>query len=135
MANELEFKVKIISPNRLFYEGDATMVEFNTTEGQIGILKGHIPLTVIVVPGVLTITSQNGEKKEAALHDGFAEILQDQVVIMAEAVEWPHEIDEKRALESKERAEERLKTKEDGVNLLRAETALKRAIARIDVLK
>jgi hypothetical protein len=80
MADELEFKIEVITPNRIFYDGVATMVEFNTTEGQIGILKGHIPLTVILSPGVLYITEENGKKKEAALHEGFAEILQDKVI-------------------------------------------------------
>jgi F-type H+-transporting ATPase subunit epsilon len=135
MANELEFKIEIIAPNRIFYEGMATMVEFNTTEGQIGVLKGHIPLTVILSPGVLYITEEDGKKKEAALHEGFAEILQDKVVIMAEVVEWPDEIDPERARASKERAERRLQTKEEGINLLRAETALSRAIARISVIR
>ena len=135
MAGELEFKIEVIAPNRIFYDGKATMVEFNTTEGQIGILKGHIPLTVIVSPGVLHITEENGEIKEAALHEGFAEILQDKVVIMAEVVEWPEEIDKQRARESKERAENRLAGKHEGINLLRAETALNRAIARISVMR
>lgn len=135
MADELEFKIEVIAPNRIFYDGKATMVEFNTTEGQIGILKGHIPLTVIVSPGVLHITEENGEIKEAALHEGFAEILQDKVVIMAEVVEWPEEIDKQRARESKERAENRLAGKHEGINLLRAETALNRAIARISVMR
>jgi F-type H+-transporting ATPase subunit epsilon len=133
MADELEFKIVIVAPNRSFYDGMATMVEFNTTEGQIGIYKGHVPTTVIIAPGILTITLANGEKKEAALHDGFVEILQDKVVIMAEVVEWPDEIDESRALASKERAEKRLMEKEDGIDLLRAETAMQRATARISV--
>ena len=69
-----DFTLKIITPDRIFYEGTVQMVEFNTTEGEIGVLKGHIPMTVIVKPGVLTITTDQGEKL-AALHAGFAEIL------------------------------------------------------------
>ena len=37
------FTIKIITPNRVFYTGEATMVEFNTTEGEIGIYRNHIP--------------------------------------------------------------------------------------------
>ena len=60
MADENKiFKVEIITPERVFYEGDVSMVEFNTTEGEIGVLPGHIPLTVIVKPGILTI-HENG---------------------------------------------------------------------------
>ncbi len=127
------FTLKIITPDRVFYQGEVTMVEFNTTEGEIGVLKKHVPTTVIVSPGVLTITEADGTK-EAALHAGFAEILQDEVVILAEIIEWPEEIDEDRAQRAKERAEERLRSKTPETDILRAETALQRAMARIHVI-
>lgn len=133
MADNL-FKLKIITPDRIFYEGEASMVEFNTTEGEIGVLKGHIPLTVVISPGILTITEEDGVK-EAALHAGFVEILQESVVIMAEIIEWPEEIDLDRAKSAKDRAEERLRTKTPETDVARAETALMRALARINVIK
>ena len=80
-----DFQLRIITPERVFYEGTVDMVEFNTTEGQIGVLPGHIPLTVIVKPGILHITEKDGEK-EAALHSGFAEILPEGVTILAEII-------------------------------------------------
>lgn len=129
-----EFLLKVITPERVFDEELATMVEFNTTEGEIGIYKNHIPLTVIVKPGILTITTNEGIKN-AALHSGFAEILPDCVTILAEVVEWPEEIDLERAEEAKERAEKRLREKELETDLYRAETALLRAMARINVLR
>lgn len=133
MADSNLFKLKIITPERIFYEGEVSMVEFNTTEGEIGVLKGHIPMTVIISPGILTITEPE-EVKEAALHAGFAEILQDEIVIMAEIIEWPEEIDADRAEQAKERAEERLRSKTPETDIVRAETALQRALARIEVI-
>ncbi len=133
MAEGKNFDLRIITPDRIFYEGEASMVEFNTTEGEIGVLKGHIPMTVIVKPGVLTIYGE--ETKEAALHAGFVEILQDKVTIMAEIIEWPHEIDLGRAEDARERARQRISEKASETDILRAETALQRAIARIEVLK
>ncbi len=128
------FSLKIITPERLFFEGEAEMVEFNTTEGEIGIYKNHVPTTVIISPGILTIT-MSGEEKTAALHAGFVEILQDQVTILAEAVEWPDEIDENRAKSAKERAERRLESKEAGIDEDRAQIALMRALTRIQTIK
>lgn len=133
MADNL-FKLRIITPDRTFYESDVVMVEFNTTEGEIGVLKGHIPLTVVVAPGIITITEESGTK-EAALHAGFAEVLGDSVVIMAEIIEWPSEIDLERAQEARDRAEERLRTRTPETDIVRAETALQRAMARINVIK
>ncbi|MCI9430257.1 MAG: ATP synthase F1 subunit epsilon [Lachnospiraceae bacterium] len=134
MAEGNKFLLKIITPDRIFYEGEASMVEFNTTEGEIGIYKEHVPTTVIIAPGILTITEEN-EQKQAALHAGFVEILQDKVTIMAEIVEWPDEIDLERAQEALQRAQERLVSKTPETDIARAETALHRAVARINVLK
>lgn len=134
MADNNLFLLKVITPDRVFYEGEVSMVEFNTTEGEIGIYKKHVPTTVIVNPGILTITEEEGQK-EAALHAGFAEILQDEVVILAEIIEWPEEIDADRAEAARQRAEERLHSKTSETDVLRAETALLRAMARIHVLK
>ncbi|MBR1854387.1 MAG: ATP synthase F1 subunit epsilon, partial [Lachnospiraceae bacterium] len=128
------FHLRIITPDRMFYEGDVDMVEFNTTEGEIGVLPGHIPLTVIVKPGILVITEKEGQK-EAALHAGFAEILPEGITILAEIIEWPEEIDGQRAEEAMNRAKERLASKTPETDIARAETALLRAMARINVLK
>jgi len=134
MADNNLFTLRIITPDRVFFEGEVSMVEFNTTEGEIGIYKKHVPTTVIISPGILTITGEEGTK-EAALHAGFAEILQDEVVILAEIIEWPDEIDRSRAEAARERAQERLRTKTPETDILRAETALQRALARIHVIK
>ena len=134
MAEEKTFLIKIITPERVFYEGTAIMAEFNTSEGEIGVYAGHIPLTVILKPGVLTLTEESGKKK-AALHTGFAEILPDQISILAEAAEWPGEIDIKRAEAAQKRAEERLQAHSPDTDMARAETALLGAVARIEALR
>lgn len=134
MADRDSLLLRIITPDRVFYENDVKMVEFNTTEGEIGVLPGHIPLTVIVKPGILDITEAEGDKV-AALHSGFAEILPDRVTILAEIIEWREEIDERRAEAARERAEERLRSKTPETDLMRAETALQRAVARIEALR
>lgn len=127
------FQLKIIAPERIFYEGDVTFVEFRTTEGDIGVYPGHISLTSIIAPGIMKIHTPSGEIKEAALLEGFSEILADEVTILAEAVEWPEEIDVNRAKEAQVRAERRLQS-EDG-DMDRAELALKRALIRQRIAK
>jgi len=134
MADNNGFKLRIITPDRVFYEGEADMVEFNTTEGEIGVLPGHIPLTVIIKPGILHIYEKDDEKV-AALHAGFAEILPDEITILAEVIEWPDEIDGERAEAARHRAEDRLQHKTPETDVARAETALMRAMARIQILR
>jgi F-type H+-transporting ATPase subunit epsilon len=126
-----KFKLTIVTPDRQFFDEEADMVEFNTTEGEIGIYAGHAPLTVIVKPGVLRIT-QGDNVRNAALHAGFVQILPEEVTILAEIIEWPGEIDEPRASAARQRAEERLARRDANVDIDRAQAALMRAIARIN---
>ncbi len=123
-------KLNVITPEKQFYTGDVTMVELTTTEGNIGVYPNHIPLTAVVAPGVLTIHEESG-KKEASLISGFITILPDTVTVMAEIAEWPDDIDFKRAEEARVRAERRLSSPEAGMDTLRAEMALKRALVRL----
>lgn len=126
------FKVEIITPDRVFYSGDADMIEFNTIDGQIGVYKNHIPMTTVLEPGAVTIHDAD-ERKVAAVHAGFAEILGEKVTLLAEVAEWPGEIDVSRAEAAKGRAEERIGTKAAATDLKRAEFALHKALTRIDV--
>ena len=109
-------KLKVVTPTGGFYDGEVSMVELTTTEGEIGIYPNHIPLTAVVAPGVLKIHEDGGEK-EAALMSGFITILPEQVTVMAEVVEWPDEI--------------RLASHEADLDAARAEAALKRAMVRL----
>ncbi len=135
MASDNSFIVKITAPDRLFYSGNADMIELTTTEGQIGVYKGHIPLTAVIAPGTVRIYETEGQVKSAALISGFVEILQDKVEILAEDILWPDEIDVKRAEEAKIRAERRIAEKATDTNLARAELALKKAVVRIETVK
>ena len=128
------FKLHVITPERRFYDGEASMVELTTTEGDIGVYRNHIPLTAIVAPGVLKI-HEEGEVKEAALISGFIEILPERITIMAEVAEWPDEIDANRAEDARIRAERRLKEESGEIDTMRAELALRRALVRLSLRK
>ena len=133
MANT--FNLEIICPDRMFYKGEAEMLEIVSEDGMLGIYAGHIPFTAVLMPGVARIHA-NGEIKEAAIHSGFMEILQDKITVLAEIAEWPEEIDLDRAKQAKERAEKRIKGQmEKEFNLKRAEFALRKSIARIKLVK
>ena len=131
MAEKL-FRLEIISPDKRFYTNDVVMAEYNTTEGEVGIYAGHIPMTQIIAPGQLTITEEGGQKI-AALLSGFVEITPEKVTILAEAVEWPENLDVERAREARIRAERRISSGQEDIDLARAELALKKALIRLDV--
>lgn len=126
------FKVEIITPDRIFYEGEAHFIEFTTAAGEIGVYANHIPMTTVLAPGVVTIYDGEDETV-AAVHAGFAEILGDKVTLLAEVAEWPDEIDVSRAEAAKDRAEDRIASHASDVDVKRAEFALRKALIRIDV--
>lgn len=134
MAENNMFELKIISPEEMFYEGEADFLEFVSVGGEMGVYKNHIPLTTILEPCVMKI-HQGSELKKAAVFGGFVEILQDKITVLAEGVQWPDEIDVDRAKRAEERARERLEKKKAGTDIVRAEAALKRALARQNAAK
>ena len=134
MADNNMFELKIIEPDGLFFEGEASFLEFTSVEGKMGVYANHIPLTTILDPCVVKIYSGE-EKRKAAVLGGFIEIQKTRITILAEDAHWPDEIDVARAEEAKKRAEERIAKKESGTDIVRAEAALKRAMARINAAK
>lgn len=127
-----KFEIVVMCPDRTFFEGEADMVEMNTTEGYIGIYPGHIPLATILAPGIMVIHNDQ-EEKRAAIHSGFAQIQQNKIMVLAEVAEWPDEINIDRANEAKKRAERRLSGSESDIDVKRAEAALKRSLTRISL--
>ena len=125
-----KFELIVNTPDRQFYHDDVNMVELVTSEGEIGVYAEHIPLTAVIVPGVMKI-HEDGQIKKAAVHGGIIEILKVKVTVLAEVAEWPEEIDVNRANEAMIRAERRIKSGEADIDMLRAEAALKRSMARL----
>ncbi|AEM78200.1 F-type H+-transporting ATPase subunit epsilon [Thermoanaerobacter thermohydrosulfuricus] len=126
------FHLEVLTPHRKFYEGDVEEIIVTITTGQIGILKGHIPMTAAVGTGTLQI-KKDGQWREAFISGGFMEVKRDSVTILSSAVEWPEEIDIARAQAAKERAEEKLRQKRSKQEHLLAEAALKRALMRLQI--
>lgn len=130
-----QFTLRIITPERVFYEGKAEMIVFQSVEGELGVLAGHIPLTTVIDSTVFYLKdTMDQPQKMAAVHEGFVEILPDQVTVLTEAAEWPEEIDEERAKAAKARAEKRLEQGDSqNLDLRRAQLALMRSLTRLQI--
>ncbi|MBV7272335.1 F0F1 ATP synthase subunit epsilon [Clostridium thailandense] len=130
MADAL--KLNILTPEREFYSGEVTEIITESTRGSIGILANHMPLVTTLRPNVTEITEKNGNKFKAFISSGIMEVKDNEVKILCDVCESPEEIDFRRAEEAKKRAEERLKDKnQDNLDVVRAELALSRALARL----
>jgi F-type H+-transporting ATPase subunit epsilon len=127
-----KLRLLIETPEKQFFAGDAESVIMDTLDGEIGVLPGHLPMIAALVTGHIRINA-GGTWREAALSEGFAQIKNETVIIMADTAEWPEDIDVNRALEAKQRTEERLKSRQSEIEYMRAQIALKRALNRLSV--
>ena len=97
-----EFHLSIVTPERMFFDGEAERVVVRTISGDVGILKGHAKYISALGTGALKIRFSDGEKI-AALSGGFIKADREKTLILATTCEWKDEID----LERAKRAEER----------------------------
>ncbi|MDK2822295.1 MAG: F-type H+-transporting ATPase subunit epsilon [Clostridia bacterium] len=122
-------KLEVVTPERKVLSEEITSLIVPAIEGYLGVLPNHAPLISGLEPGVVKY-KMAGEYKKMAISGGFLEVVDNKVSLLANTAELPEEIDVTRALAAKERAEERLRNKV-GVDIFRAEMALRRAIARL----
>ena len=124
------YNLKIITPEKTFFEGTTTQIIAKTTSGNVGILHGHVPYVANLVSSPFRIEI-DGTLKEAALSGGFIKVAGDEVIVVTNAIEWADEIDVARAERSRQNAEERMKRHESQKEFDRAEKKLKRALNRL----
>lgn len=130
-----KLSLKIVTPNRIMYSGEADMVIMRTKTGDVGIMHAHQPMVTVLDYGVLRIQNSGEDEKKAAVFGGFAEINSEGMSVFTDIAEWADEIDIARAERAKERAEKRLLNIDPEIDLVRAELALKRALTRININK
>ncbi|WP_294483311.1 ATP synthase F1 subunit epsilon [uncultured Ruminococcus sp.] len=127
------FKLRVLTPEKIFFEGDAEQLVAKTTSGNVGIMRGHAPYVASIVPSELKIKA-DGNFRSAAISDGIVKVSEDSfVTVLTSAIEWSDEIDVARAERSKERAEKQLKAETSRTEFDLAERQLKRAVNRISV--
>jgi F-type H+-transporting ATPase subunit epsilon len=138
MANT--FKLQIVTPERLFYEGDAEMVIVRTMSGDEGFMAGHAWACKLLNVGEIWI-QEKGKKdfRIAAGAQGFIDV-KDEVTVFIDAAEWPGDIDLSRAQNEKERAEAILNTRkgpatDDDEEYKQAKVSLNKALNRLKVAK
>ncbi len=128
--------IEIITPHKIGYKGEVDSITVPGTKGNFQILYNHAPIISSLEIGEIIIEADGKEKEYFATSGGTIEVVENKVIVLAETFERTKDIDVKRAEEARRRAEERLKEKrEETIDELRAEFALKRAINRLSSAK
>jgi F-type H+-transporting ATPase subunit epsilon len=120
--------VELVAVERRIWSGEATIVIARTTEGELGILPGHVPLLgQLADGGVVLIRQEGGEELVVAAHGGFLSVTEDGVSVLAEVAELASEIDVDRARQALERARSADDDPEAKAAELRAQSRLRAA--------
>ena len=89
---ENSFKIKIITPDRTFFDDEIESLVINTDTGEMGVLKGMLPTVATVRSGIVRL-QKNDRWMEAVNSDGVITVMRNGVTVLVESCEWPHEID------------------------------------------
>ena len=130
-----ELVLDVVTPDHLVAHESVKSVTIPGKGGYLGILPGHRPLLTELAPGELCYT-RDSATQHIAVTGGFAEVLPDRVIVLAQCAEPAEQIDVTRAERAKQRAEERLtKFSDPDIDQERAREALRRAIARLETAR
>jgi len=126
------FYLKVISSNRIFYEGPCYCLVIPATDGEKAIMSHHEEMIIAIQAGEMRMQAEeNGKWKYAVLGQGFCQIANNRAIVLADTIEHPEEIDALRAREALERAQERLRQKQSIQEYHTTQAALARALVRL----
>ena len=125
------FSLKILASDRVFYDGRCQMVILPAMDGQLGVLANHGDMVVALKMGEMRIQKEDGAWETALIGKGVMQDINNRMTILVEFAEHPDEIDQKRALEAKHRAEEQMRQKQSIQEYHHSKAALSRALARL----
>ncbi|MCX7984278.1 MAG: F0F1 ATP synthase subunit epsilon [Bacteroidetes bacterium] len=133
--NDKKFHLEIITPRKIVFQGDVLSFSAPGVVGGFQVLFNHAPLFASIGIGVIKLVDSAGKQHTYATSGGIVEVLKNKVVVLAETIESPDEIDIVRAEAARERARKRLKERKPDLDVERAQLALLRALNRLKVAK
>ncbi len=130
------YRLKVVTPERVMWDGDVAEIIVRTTEGEIGVLAHHMQIISPLVPHLMTVYQPNGKTQQMAVSGGFIEVKDDGVTILADSAETADMVDVARAQRARDRALENLNlpTSSVEVDIARAQRALARSENRLKLV-
>lgn len=128
------FNLEIITAEQTIFSGQVSSLTAPATDGEIGVLPRHASILTLLKPGELKYSTTEIQQ-HLAVSGGFLEVNADKVVILVDSAERLEDIDEDRAQLAIQRAKDRLLEKSTDLDLERALGSLRRASARLDLVR
>ena len=130
MAN---FKLEIVGPAGKIYSKDVEFVLVRTTEGDMGILPNHSPFVAALAIGEMMVREEKGKEISYYVSEGFLEINNNKVIILADEAMLSTDIDIEAARKEAALAEEKLKKLSEDKNILMTQKALNKALVKVSI--
>lgn len=128
--------VDVVSAEEQIFAGEAEFVVLPGVEGELGIYPRHTPLLTQIKPGAVRIkVAGQAEEELVFVQGGFLEVQPHKVTVLADTAIRAHDLDEAKALEAKQRAEEAMRNKDSAENLASAEAELAVAMAQLEAIR
>jgi len=133
MANH--FKLEIVTPQGVKFDADVESVTCPGKQGRFQVLHNHAPFLSSLEIGLMKVVDAEGKEHTYAVSGGISQMFHNSMRIIADTAELATNINLERARSAQQRAEERLKNREEGIDQDRARIALMRAVNRIKAVE
>ncbi len=128
--------VDIVSAEETFFSGLAEFVAAPSILGEVGVYPRHAPMLTRLKPGSVRVKRAMSEEEELVyVSGGILEVQPDVVTVLADSAIRGEDLDEAKAIEAKQRAEEAMKDRSAAIEFARAEAELAEAIAQLAAIQ
>ncbi len=125
--------VDVVSATESLYSGEANCVFAPASTGELGIYPKHVALLSVLKPGEVRIETNQG-MESIYVSGGIIEVQPDMVTIFSDTAIRANDLDEAKALEAKQRAEEAMANTDDGHDISTTQAALAEAMAQLKMI-
>lgn len=127
-----KFWLKIVASNHVFFNGKCEMLIVPAEDGEVGILPHHEAMILATQEGILRFkASEDGQWHKAIVGLGIVQVVNNRVTMIADTAERPEDIDEVRAREALERAQEQMRQKQSLREFRMSQASMARALSRL----
>ena len=127
-------KIDIVSASEALYSGEAKMIFASASQGEVGIMPKHSPLLTTLKPGEIKVETVEGQTHSIYVSGGILEVQPDVVTVLSDTAIRAKDLDEEKALKTKEDAEHALENMQSGQELVTTENALAEAMAQLQMI-
>lgn len=128
-------KVDVVNAEDTLFSDDAEFVALPGVDGELGILPGHTPLITLIRPGLVRVKRSNDQKEEFFVAGGILEVQPRHVIVLADVAIRSADLDEAKAREAMQKAQEAAKSTSSEIELAKIEAELSMLAEQLRIIQ